>query len=446
MSIDLSLDRLHNFLPLMPIRYSRPTIHIAGTNGKGCVSAIIFNSPHLTKITDCITINDNPINDKTKTLAKESGITITPFEIIAVTHILVSALTTVDLDHQGFLGSTVGDITKEKAAIARQGKPIAKRLVEELGGILKPPITVDTREWDADHSGSSSSFSLGKGDSASFTPPPSQRVEFSMSSLRPELISTACSLHVAHQLDNLATALGVIDALLSSSLKQQVANEITADSIRSALANVRWSGRLNWETLNLSLLVDSETLPVPSTIPVLVDGAHNAGSSQSLSRYLLDHAIPSLPSGSNIHLSYIVATSYCPTKPPRETLLPLFTNLPPSVSSISISVITVSFSPPDGMPWVKATPVTDMLGVLKEISPSIAEVRAMDYDDGLAKGQLLQAFRSALTDYERDSGRPPRSTNSTSDLHHLIVVAGSLYFVADFYRLLDSIPQLASSK
>jgi folylpolyglutamate synthase/dihydropteroate synthase len=81
MSIDLNLDRLQRLVThLHP--YTRPTIHIAGTNGKGSVSALLtsillashpveshgplrvgrYNSPHLISILDCITIDNKPIS------------------------------------------------------------------------------------------------------------------------------------------------------------------------------------------------------------------------------------------------------------------------------------------------------------------------------------------------------------------------------------------------
>ena len=76
MSIDLSLDRLRILINHLP-PYTRPTCHIAGTNGKGSVSALLstilqssspslkvgrYNSPHLVSIYDCITIDNIPVS------------------------------------------------------------------------------------------------------------------------------------------------------------------------------------------------------------------------------------------------------------------------------------------------------------------------------------------------------------------------------------------------
>src|SRR5260370_4581322 len=68
MSIKIGLDRIK---PLLEhVNYTRPTVHIVGTNGKGSVSTLIehvllssglsvgkFTSPHLVHVYDCISVN-----------------------------------------------------------------------------------------------------------------------------------------------------------------------------------------------------------------------------------------------------------------------------------------------------------------------------------------------------------------------------------------------------
>lgn len=221
MSIDLSLSRLSNLLPHLPHQYTRPTVHIAGTNGKGSVSALVssvllhseaqprlnigrFNSPHLVHITDCILINETPVDYNAYLETKKSiieidkkyggGSRLTPFEVLTLTAlqllekaqvdvavievgmgglldatnvipsdcILVSALTSVDLNHQGFLGTTHSEISAQKAGIARPGKLFvlgpqkfenrakvegaAARAVEAAGASLAQPVEVLERE------------------------------------------------------------------------------------------------------------------------------------------------------------------------------------------------------------------------------------------------------------------------------------------------------------
>ncbi|KIJ36401.1 hypothetical protein M422DRAFT_179387 [Sphaerobolus stellatus SS14] len=174
--MDLSLVRIKHVLSLLP-KYRRPTIHVAGTNGKGSVTAILssiftashisvgrFNSPHLLHVWDSISINGRPISpeayhavrSEVESLNASEKIGLTNFELMTATAtqiferagveiaifevglggrldatnalpdevILASAITNVDLDHQKFLGNTPGAIAHEKAGIARKGKPL----------------------------------------------------------------------------------------------------------------------------------------------------------------------------------------------------------------------------------------------------------------------------------------------------------------------------------
>ena len=195
MTIDLTLDRVSVLLRhLRP--YTRPTLHIAGTNGKGSVSALLssilinadpplhvgrFNSPHLASIHDCITINDAPVSaslfdsvraevehaDETHRTALSSFeiLTLVALQIFQQTHtdivvlevgmggrldatnvvpdsaIALSILTAVDLDHQAFLGNTVAKIAQEKAAIGRPGRPFVlgkshPEVIDAVKGVL----------------------------------------------------------------------------------------------------------------------------------------------------------------------------------------------------------------------------------------------------------------------------------------------------------------------
>ncbi len=57
--------------------------------------------------------------------------------------ILLSVLATVDLDHQAFLGTTVAAIAKEKAAIARRGKPfvLGCQVHDEVEEVAREAVT-----------------------------------------------------------------------------------------------------------------------------------------------------------------------------------------------------------------------------------------------------------------------------------------------------------------
>ena len=165
LTIDLSLTLIRSLSAQLP-PYTRPTIHIAGTNGKGSVSALLtsilgalrigrFNSPHLIHIHGSISINDTPVSLGRYTTARhqveDADTTYSSFELLTLTAlrifenaavdivilevgmgglldatnvissstVLCSALTAVDLDHQAFLGT----MARHKAGIARPGRP-----------------------------------------------------------------------------------------------------------------------------------------------------------------------------------------------------------------------------------------------------------------------------------------------------------------------------------
>ena len=156
---------------------SYPVIHITGTNGKGSTAAMIesllraaglrtgrFTSPHLTALTERITIDGEPISDERfdetwDELApyvavvdeqQIDGVACTFFEIITamafaafadapvdvavvevglggtwdatnVADAGVAVITPIDLDHTHLLGDTVAEIAREKAGIIKPG-------------------------------------------------------------------------------------------------------------------------------------------------------------------------------------------------------------------------------------------------------------------------------------------------------------------------------------
>ena len=172
--IDLTLDRMGRCLASVgdPHLNLPPVIHLAGTNGKGSTQAMIragletagktvhaYTSPHLARFHERIRVAGNLISepDLTTLLDKvydaNGGETITYFEITTVTAFLAFAetkadwtllevglggrhdatnvvddprltvITKVDLDHQQFLGETIGEIAYQKAGIIKRGVP-----------------------------------------------------------------------------------------------------------------------------------------------------------------------------------------------------------------------------------------------------------------------------------------------------------------------------------
>ncbi|KAJ7069664.1 Mur ligase [Mycena amicta] len=469
MSIDLTLDRIQRLASQLPA-YTRPTCHIAGTNGKGSVAALVssilstslsvgrFNSPHLLRVHDSIAINNEPVplhvyeaaREEIEQADKKHSTNLSSFEILTLVallifqratvdvvvlevgmggrldatniisdeSVLVSALTAVDLDHQAFLGNTVSAIAAEKAAIARNGKPfvlgtqsheevenIVANAVTTAGAMMLYALPVFTRDWDTSIDGPEPApFSL-----ASESPPPPTPVRFSM----PCFDHPVCALlplHGAHQLDNLALAVSVISVALTSPELASVRARFTDKSIAEGIKNARWPGRLSFHKFT--------PLSSSQVVSVLADGAHNPASALTLGAYLGELLAP-LPRP--ISLTYILGLSYAPQKSPQDTLSPLF-----SVQGVEIGAAFVRFSPPEGMPWVRAVPPVELEEAVKTLKPSIETWISMaghelDLKDALEWAAKRQQERAG-------SG--------------LVVLAGSLYLVADFYRLLEERVQL----
>ena len=174
-TMDLKLTRVAHALELL----GNPqndflSVHIAGTNGKGSTAAFIhsvlnmggyrvglFTSPHLVEFCERIRLGNRFISRREVVEAisiirptlVSAGVELTPFEMITVlafyvfsrhevdvaivevglggrldaTNVLsplVSVITSVGLDHQQYLGSTLADIAREKGGIIKRGVPV----------------------------------------------------------------------------------------------------------------------------------------------------------------------------------------------------------------------------------------------------------------------------------------------------------------------------------
>ncbi len=170
--IDLTLDRVWRLLEAVGSPQERlpPVIHVAGTNGKGSTQAMIragleaggatvhaYTSPHLARFHERIRlagalITEAALTDVLDRCYVANGTDpITYFEITTVAGLLafaetpadytllevglggrldatnvvanpaVTIITPVDLDHQQYLGDTLGAIAGEKAGIMKRG-------------------------------------------------------------------------------------------------------------------------------------------------------------------------------------------------------------------------------------------------------------------------------------------------------------------------------------
>lgn len=408
--IELGLARVSRLLQQTPLAWK--AIHIAGTNGKGSISAYLshllstdgvrcgrFTSPHLIDRWDCITIDEKvvkeslfrQIEDQVKQRDQSLGIGASEFELLTATafeifnheqveigvvevgmggrldatnilnNVLVSVIAKIGLDHQAFLGSTIEDITREKAGILKSGVPCIIDNSNETA-VLK---TLSTRIQEL-------------GIDAVYASP--EKVEDQL----PALAQLFQKLDLEpHQKQNMCSAVLALRRALST-----IRPDHNADALLPQLANVKWPGRL--EEVSLQPLVTRKE-------PVLLDGAHNPQSADVLGKYVDRKLRPQ--SGD---VTWVIAASS------GKDLAGVFR----SIIRPGDNVATAEFGPVDGMPWVTATNAAELAETVRSF-PEINQVKSFE-------GGLLPAIQWAA---DTACGQP-------------LVIAGSLYLISDVHRLL----------
>ncbi|MBI2718497.1 MAG: bifunctional folylpolyglutamate synthase/dihydrofolate synthase [Rhizobiales bacterium] len=206
--IDLSLERIARLLARLgdPQEKLPPVIHVAGTNGKGSTVAYLramleaaglgvhcYTSPHLVKFHERIRVAGELIAeaDLSALLAEceraNEGHPITFFEITTAAAFLAfsrtpadylvlevglggrldatnviakpacAVITTIDYDHQQYLGETITAIAYEKAGILKRGAPAvigaqpdeALAEIERVAARLGVSLAVANRDWQS---------------------------------------------------------------------------------------------------------------------------------------------------------------------------------------------------------------------------------------------------------------------------------------------------------
>lgn len=397
------LVRIINLLKKLNNPHTRyPTIHIAGTNGKGSTSAILsyiltkhglktglYTSPHLFSLNERFKINNEDITDEElsellKTIhryaQKEK---ITYFEITTalaflyfyhkevdiaiietgmggrldatnVIHPLLSIITTIGFDHTKYLGSTLERIAFEKAGIIKRGKPVvignlpeeALSVVLERSRLLQSRSYLYNRDFKIEEEGNKWNY---WGDR--------------------NFRSLELSLRGFYQGHNLALALKASEICVD----QEIFN-IEENLLREALASVKWEGRFKRiDAYNRSFIID---------------GAHNLEGVKTLKDSLLRE-------GFNAFLLIFGATNEDGDKPLKiilEELAPLATE-----------IYLCEFSSPR-----KVVSINEWLEILKG-------------DPLLSKVSLYREVERALMDAMKSS-----NTN--------IVITGSLYFLSEVIK------------
>ncbi len=285
------------------------SIHVAGTNGKGSFCATLaailaqasiptglFTSPHLINLTERFQYNLNPItNDNFCQIMSQVKLIVdnlmankqmlarpTFFEHVTAialeyfhqcraklailevglggrldsTNIvspILSVITSIDFDHQQYLGNTLSAIAREKAGILKPGvtalvapqqKEASKVIQEVAKEVGSPLIWLDSEEF---------SNTPDNPDKDGYW-----KIKYSDKSL-------TLGLRGKHQVMTAKLAIRAIEILNSQGFS------ITIDNIADGLKNTSWPGRLELITSNPNLLFD---------------GAHNPHGVRALKKFL----------------------------------------------------------------------------------------------------------------------------------------------------------------
>lgn len=299
--INLGLERIFELLKRLdnPHLKMPPTIHIAGTNGKGSTLAFLKNifceagykvhrytSPHLVEFNERIEICGEKIDDKflNEILEKcreaceiSPKIDITFFEATTAVaflafseieadillletgmggefdatnvlpKVLCSIITTISLDHQEFLGTTIEKIAEAKAGIIKKNCPII--CVDQNPQVLDL-IQSKASQLNAEFINSTIFFAT---------------LNFDFKALK-------IPLNGSHQIENAQLAI--------SCVKHQNHFKISAENIKNGIEKTRWQARL--EKIEDGIFAQK----IPQNFQLYLDGSHNPQGAKTIAEFL----------------------------------------------------------------------------------------------------------------------------------------------------------------
>ena len=323
------LDRMRDLLARLGHPHHRVHIvHIAGTKGKGSTAAMIasvmdaagyrtglFTSPHLDRIEerfvvagracsenefiDLVAQVERVVSEMDSEVAASSAAETGPtyFEIttaiallyfcqgkvdLAVMEVglggrldstnvclpLVTAITSISLDHTTQLGNTVGEIATEKSGIIKPNVPVvsgvrenvASDVIEKTARHRDAPLFMLGHDFDFEYALDWTTEEMRR---------PLSRITYREPDTRFEMEDIQVGLPGKHQASNASVAIAVLGQL------RKIGWKINEGAIRDGLANVSWPARVE--------VFDNQPM-------VVVDGAHNVASIEALIDVLRDLA------------------------------------------------------------------------------------------------------------------------------------------------------------
>ena len=300
------LNRIEIFLSALDNPHKKGWfVHIAGTNGKGSVAAMIasalvesgyktglYTSPHLISFRERIKINGSMISesDVVEGVRRIKGTEqflddLTFFEIwtglafdyfarkkvdvsvievgiggkLDTTNVVLPALsviTSISMDHRGKLGDTIEKVAKEKAGIIKPGIPV-----------LSAPQDENVTKVIEDKAKESGVQLIMVGNDVKYS---IDNNRISYSGLNWEINNLLIPLAGSFQHENAAVALTALEMLSSQGYR------MTTESAQRGIENVQWPGRL-------------QTVAVKPEI--IVDGACNIEAMMKVRDYLLQKKV-----------------------------------------------------------------------------------------------------------------------------------------------------------
>ncbi|MBV0887832.1 bifunctional folylpolyglutamate synthase/dihydrofolate synthase [Komagataeibacter oboediens] len=306
--IDLSLTRLETLLARLghPERHLPPVVHVAGTNGKGSTCAFmravaeaggwrvhVLTSPHLVHVTERFRIAGQIVTESELASVLEeieqvnAGAPITVFEVLTAAgfmlfsrhpadlaivevglggrcdatnvlrHPVACAITAISMDHEAFLGNTLGAIAGEKAGIIKPGVPVTtgRQPAEVMAPLTRTAHDLGSPLWRRDHEWS-------------ITPAP-DGASLRYHDRHGTLDLPLPGLRGAHQIDNAGLAIATLRA---SGLP-------LPPQAWTGIAHARWPARMQRLSGHLAALL-------PPGWELWLDGGHNPGAGEVLAQVM----------------------------------------------------------------------------------------------------------------------------------------------------------------
>ena len=352
--IDLGLDRTFDLLARLGDPHHRlpPVIHVAGTNGKGSVIALMramaeaaglrvhcYASPHLCRFNERIRlagtlIEDGDLADLLEEVEAANGdMPVTFFEVTTAAAFLAFSRVAADLllletglggmldstnvlnapaatiitpvarDHEHFLGSDLAGIAGQKAGIMRRG-------VRCFSAAQAPDVMAALDS----HAANIGTAVTALGRDIGWRPDPDGGIELDTG--MQELRLPAPSLHGPHQQANMALAVAALVTVMP---------DLPAAALVAGVTKASWPGRLQ--------MLPDGLLGQFAGRPVWVDGAHNAHGADALAVALpaLDDrkwhficgALDTRPADEFLqHIAPLAASIHCVAIPDQPASLP----------------------------------------------------------------------------------------------------------------------------